>query len=83
MKKRNNNKQTPLPKQELPASPDINNPSKVTAPLEEIQKRAYAIFETRGGASGHELDDWLLAEAEIRTELTLASSNGPQLGQGN
>ena len=51
-------------------------------PLEEVQKRAFAIFEARGGAPGHELQDWLLAEAEIRTEIALISRNRAQLSQG-
>ena len=81
MKKRHN-KQTPLPKQERPASPDITNPTNMAIPLEEVQKRAFAIFEALVGASGHELQDWLLAEAEIRTEIALISRNRAQLSQG-
>ena len=33
---------------------------------EEIVRRAYAIFETRGRQHGHDLDDWLRAERELR-----------------
>jgi len=33
---------------------------------EEIRKRAYELFEARGGEEGHELEDWLGAEEEIR-----------------
>jgi len=36
---------------------------------EFIRKRAYQLFEMRGRQSGHELDDWLLAEREIRSRL--------------
>jgi|PlaIllAssembly_1097288.scaffolds.fasta_scaffold2276443_1 hypothetical protein len=79
MKKRNN-KQTRLPKQERPA--DLGISSDTVIPLEEVQKRAYAIFQTRGGAPGHELDDWLLAEVELRTEIALVSGNRAQLSQG-
>jgi Protein of unknown function (DUF2934) len=32
---------------------------------EEIERRAYEIYLQRGGASGGELDDWLIAEREI------------------
>jgi hypothetical protein len=32
---------------------------------EEIRVRAYELFEQRGGEPGHDLDDWLQAEAEI------------------
>lgn len=33
---------------------------------DEIARRAYELFEERGGAPGHELDDWLTAEREVR-----------------
>jgi len=32
-----------------------------------IRRRAYQIFECRGSEPGHELDDWLQAEREIKT----------------
>src|SRR5512137_295842 len=68
MKKRNN-RHTPLPKEESPATPNSATPNNGFIPQEQIQKRAYAIFQTRGGAPGHELDDWLLAEAGLKTEI--------------
>ena len=38
-----------------------------TAELEQqIQRRAYQLYEQRGRENGHELDDWLEAEAEVR-----------------
>jgi hypothetical protein len=33
---------------------------------ETIRERAYALFEQRGCESGHELEDWLQAETEIK-----------------
>ena len=33
---------------------------------EKIRIRAYLLFEKRGGEHGHDLADWLQAEAEIR-----------------
>jgi hypothetical protein len=37
-----------------------------TSPLTEaIAKRAYELYLQRGSVSGHELDDWLEAEAEL------------------
>ena len=34
--------------------------------LEEvIRLRAYKIYEQRGRGHGHDLDDWLIAEAEV------------------
>lgn len=32
---------------------------------EEIRDRAYQLYEERGREDGHDLDDWLSAEAEI------------------
>ena len=32
---------------------------------ENIRRRAYALYEQRGRRNGHELDDWLQAEAEV------------------
>jgi uncharacterized protein HemX len=32
---------------------------------EEIRRRAYEIYEERGREDGHDMDDWLRAEAEI------------------
>jgi Protein of unknown function (DUF2934) len=34
-----------------------------------IRKRAYQLFEARGWPQGHELDDWLQAEREIKHHL--------------
>jgi hypothetical protein len=35
---------------------------------ERIQQRAYELYEARGAAPGHELDDWTVAESEILRE---------------
>jgi hypothetical protein len=42
---------------------------------EEIRRRAYELYEARGRGDGHDLEDWLEAEAEItgRTERTQAA----------
>lgn len=32
---------------------------------EEIELRAYQIYIERGGADGHDVDDWLQAEREL------------------
>ena len=34
-----------------------------------IATRAYFLFLNRGGEHGHDVEDWLRAEAEIRKEL--------------
>ncbi|MDB6039118.1 MAG: hypothetical protein JWM99_2959 [Verrucomicrobiales bacterium] len=36
-----------------------------------IRKRAYQLFEARGRRQGHEIDDWLQAEREIKLHLGL------------
>jgi len=41
--------------------------SESTVELEQqIQRRAYQLYEQRGREDGHHLDDWLQAEDEIR-----------------
>lgn len=32
--------------------------------VEEVRSRAYALYKSRGGEDGHDLDDWLLAEQQ-------------------
>ncbi len=32
---------------------------------EQIRHRAYELYEARGRQDGHELDDWLEAEAQV------------------
>ncbi len=34
---------------------------------EAIRQRAHEIWLSRGGGSGHEMDDWLEAERELRS----------------
>lgn len=36
---------------------------------EVIARRAYEIFESRGGAGWHELEDWRQAETDVRSKL--------------
>jgi hypothetical protein len=31
----------------------------------EIARRAYELFEQRGGTHGHDIDDWLMAERDL------------------
>jgi hypothetical protein len=47
--------------------PDAVRPETGSLELTEelIRERAYQIYEERGGEYGHDLDDWLMAEAEI------------------
>ena len=46
---------------------DMRNPSRPAAETNgDIARRAYELYETRGGEHGRDLDDWLLAENELR-----------------
>jgi hypothetical protein len=31
-----------------------------------VREKAYELYEQRGGADGHEVEDWLAAEAELQ-----------------
>lgn len=37
---------------------------------QEIAERAYAIYLTRGAEDGHDLDDWLQAEQQLREQIS-------------
>jgi hypothetical protein len=41
-----------------------------------IAKRAYQIFEKRGGTAWHELEDWRQAEGELHGNLSLSEITG-------
>jgi len=42
---------------------------------EAIARRAYQIFEQRGGLGWHELEDWRQAESEVRSKLCFSLSS--------
>ena len=35
---------------------------------EKIARRAYELFEARGGQNGYHMEDWLQAEKELKTK---------------
>jgi hypothetical protein len=41
---------------------------------EDIRRRAYELYERRGGRDGHDIEDWLQAEAELAQERTMAAA---------
>ncbi|MBZ5571834.1 MAG: DUF2934 domain-containing protein [Acidobacteriia bacterium] len=41
---------------------------------EEIRRRAYALYEQRGREEGHDIDDWLHAEAELTAQSIKAAA---------
>ena len=44
-----------------------------------ISRRAYSLFQAHGGEHGHDVEDWLLAEAELgeghNTDVVLPSAD--------
>ena len=42
--------------------------------VQEIRERAYQLFEQRGAEHGHDVEDWLKAEAEIVQRSSLQSA---------
>jgi hypothetical protein len=38
-----------------------------SASQDDIARRAYELYQQRGGGDGQEVDDWLRAEAELRS----------------
>lgn len=51
--------------------PAQNIPVTHTPTDEQIRMRAYEIYVARGGAPGNATADWLQAEHELRSRLTL------------
>jgi hypothetical protein len=53
-----------------PVSPEFT-----TAPISdaEIARRAYEVYCERGGQHGRDLEDWLQAERELRTQVTTSA----------
>ncbi len=49
-----------------PAPCSHTDPARRAPTEEEIRLRAYEIFQARGCRHGHDLDDWLQAERELR-----------------
>jgi hypothetical protein len=56
------------------AKRDVNSPAFGEANHEEIARRAYEIYLKRGAVPGHELDDWVQAEEECRSQAASTAS---------
>jgi len=52
------------------AAPPTVNPAPDVDREELIRKAAYALYEQRGSGPGHELEDWLEAEARVTSAAT-------------
>jgi hypothetical protein len=64
---------TRAPKRPRRASPNGNGASD-----EEIARRAYEIYQGRGGTDGADLDDWLEAERQLRSTDVTAQNPRPR-----
>lgn len=50
-------------------------------PADEVARRAYEIYLARGGEPGHEQEDWLRAEKELREQGASSKKTGRPRGQ--
>jgi Protein of unknown function (DUF2934) len=55
-------------------APKSDEPTVVISIEGKIQKRAYELYQQRGRTNGHELDDWLQAECEIKDAQASAAT---------
>ena len=55
-----------------------HHPSTGENPLkqDEVARRAYELYQARGGEPGHELEDWLHAEQEVNKNGQVIHSEG-------
>lgn len=82
-RKRGGGAKTKQPQQARPAAPEIA----AKARYELIETAAYLRAAQRGFEPGHELEDWLAAEAEVLRQVGRAGTRGapvsrPAKGQG-
>ena len=52
-------------------SPGENSPNQ-----DEVARRAYELYQARGGGPGHELEDWLHAEQDVNKHAQVIHSEG-------
>lgn len=45
---------------------EVQTPTRTEPTPDDVARRAFELYEARGGESGAELDDWLRAERELR-----------------
>jgi hypothetical protein len=66
---------SPLKPKPSTLAPKADEPT-VLIPIEQqIRQRAYELYERRGRTDGHDLDDWLQAECEIKgTQVNAATA---------
>jgi Protein of unknown function (DUF2934) len=69
----------PLATAAAPDSSKDSSAAQMPAPADReqaIREAAYALFEARGCEPGHELDDWLKAEAQVQQLNREAGASG-------
>jgi superfamily I DNA/RNA helicase len=54
-------------------APKSGEPTVLIPIDQQIQQRAYELYERRGRTGGHDLDDWLQAECEIKGKQAKAA----------
>ena len=47
----------------------LETPAGIDPTYEQVAERAYDFYLARGETHGHDIDDWLRAETELRAEL--------------
>ncbi|MGE5204053.1 MAG: DUF2934 domain-containing protein [Chlamydiota bacterium] len=55
----------PIPTELKPQTPELE---------ERIRRRAYELYEQRGRLDGHDVDDWLQAQAELSPKAKTAAA---------
>jgi hypothetical protein len=55
-------------------APKADAPTVLTPIEQQIQQRAYELYEQRGKTDGYDLEDWLQAEREIKGTQTNAAA---------
>jgi hypothetical protein len=56
-------KKTPVTPRAAQSTAKTDVVTRVSA--EAVSRRAYSLFQARGGEHGHDVEDWLLAESEL------------------
>jgi hypothetical protein len=66
LEKREDRQPDEIEKEPSTLAPKSDEPTLLIPIGQQIQQRAYELYEQRGRTDGHELDDWLQAECEIK-----------------
>lgn len=61
------------PERPEPEEPGVVMPTQISS-REEVARRAYELYLERGGQDGHDVEDWLGAEAELLHDRGRAAS---------